>query len=422
MVEILHGLAGGAFSKIVEARNDDQAAPRMVQRKSDVAEIGVRDVLQLRPCAGGPDADHGTAGVELAVERLDVRGSLRFAEGNVDRGEDSACERQKVRRENNLRLAQTGVFKNFRCVAVREETVGLEIFIHFDEVKIAARVFARAAGTGLAVANDARAVSKQTRLGKRPQSENHASRVTTGVRNQTGFGNFVRIELGNTVHRFGKPFGAGRRQFVPRGEGFRFVKAECPAQIHDAKTSAEQGWRQLRGNFVGSGKKRAARAARSNRVNRKGPERSFAPSAELRKEFGEAFRAVRFADVEDRRLKCGMAQKNARQFETGVAGDAHNRDLARISHFTRASIFFWRDSRVFLLGVMIRTVSSPAMVPAISGNFAPSTAAARGCAPLGGVFKTRRFSAGRISRRNSPRARASGGRGAGSSGNAVEDL
>src|SRR5207253_8074525 len=116
------------------------------------------------------------------------------------------------------------------------------------------------------------------------------------------------------------------------------------------------------------------------------------PAAELWEEFGEAFRTVCFADVEQRRLKRGMAEKNPRQLETGVAGDAHNRDLAEISHVTRASIFFWRDSRDFLLGVMIRTVSSPAMVPAISVNLAPSTAAARGCAPLGGVFKTRRFS------------------------------
>ena len=67
---------------------------------------------------------------------------------------------------------------------------------------------------------------------------------------------------------------------------------------------------------------------------------------------------------------------------------------------------------------MINTVSSPATVPATSANLAASTAAARGCAPLGGVFSTRRFSAGRMSSRNSASARASGGRGVGSSGNA----
>ena len=121
---------------------------------------------------------------------------------------------------------------------------------------------------------------------------------------------------------------------------------------------------------MGSGKKRSARAAGSDGLNRNRSERCLAPAAELWEEFGQAFRPVCFADVEDRRLKRGMTQKNPRQFKTGVAGDTHNRDLAAISHFTRAAIFLWRDSRDFLLGVMIRTVSSPAMVPAISVNLA----------------------------------------------------
>src|SRR5882672_297468 len=422
MVEILNGLAGSAFSKIVEARDDDQAASRFVERESDVAKIRVRDVLQLRQCAGSPDADHGTAGVELAVESLDVRSRLRLGKRDVNGGKNAARKRQQVCRENNLRLAQTGVFENFRRVPVREKAIGLEILIHFDEVQIAARVFASAAGAGLAIANDAGAGSKQACLRKRPQGKNHAGRITARVRNQTSLSDLARIELGNTVDSFREPFGMGRGQVVPGCKSLRFAKAECSAQIDDAETCLEQGGRQFRRNLMGSRKKRGTRAAGSDGVDRKGPERSFAPAAELGKKFGEAFRAVRFANVEDRGLKRGVAQKNPRQLETAIAGDAYNRDLAGISHFTRASIFFWRDSRDFLLGVMINTVSSPAMVPAISGNLAPSTAAARGCAPLGGVFKTRRFSAGRISRRNSPRARASGGRGAGSSGKAVAGL
>src|SRR5258708_12074831 len=164
------------------------------------------------------------------------------------------------------------------------------------------------------------------------------------------------------------------------------------------------------------GEKRRAGIARKDCFHRKSTKRSFAPAAELRKELGEAFRAVDFANVEDRRPQLGMAQKDPRQLQTGITGDTHDRDLARVSHFKKASIFFCRDSRDFLLGVMISTVSSPAMVPAISENFAPSTAAARGCAPLGGVFSTSKFSAGRISRRNSLTPRAKGGSALHSSG------
>src|ERR1700682_6777923 len=95
MVEILNGLAGSAFSKIVEARDDDQAASRFVERESDVAKIRVRDVLQLRQRAGSPDADHGTAGVELAVEGLDIRGGLRLARRGVNGGKDTVREWEK---------------------------------------------------------------------------------------------------------------------------------------------------------------------------------------------------------------------------------------------------------------------------------------------------------------------------------------
>src|SRR5438132_13651195 len=91
-----------------------------------------------------------------------------------------------------------------------------------------------------------------------------------------------------------------------------------------------------------------------------------------------------------------MTQQNARQFQAAVPGRAHHPDLSRVPHFTRASIFLWRDSQVFLLVVMINTVSSPATVPATSANLAASTAAARGCAPLGGVFSTRRSEERRV--------------------------
>jgi hypothetical protein len=57
---------------------------------------------------------------------------------------------------------------------------------------------------------------------------------------------------------------------------------------------------------------------------------------------------------------------------------------------------------------------SPAIVPATSFIRAASSAAASGCAPDGGVFKTSKLSDGRRSSRNSRSARSSGGSGEGS--------
>src|SRR5882762_902650 len=314
------------------------------------------------------------------------------------------------------------MLEDLRSMSVSEKPIGLEILVDFNEMEIAARILAGAARAGLTIADNAGVRGDPTGFREGTQCQDHARGIATGIGDQSRGGNLGRVEFRNSVDGFLEPIGVRRGQLVPGGEGFRLAKAECTAEIHNPDTGADQGWRQLGRNFMRGGEKRCAGVTRNDGFHRKRTKRSFAPAAELRKELCEAFRAVAFANVEDRRPQLGMAQKNSRQLQTGITGDPHDRDLARVSHFKKASIFFWRDSRDFLLGVMIKTVSSPAMVPAISGNFAPSTAAARGCAPLGGVFRTSRFSAGRISRRNSPRARAKGGSGVDSSGSAVAGL
>jgi len=140
--------------------------------------------------------------------------------------------------------------------------------------------------------------------------------------------------------------------------------------------------------------------AESDGVNESGRQRRFAPAAKLGEEFGEAIRTVGFrGNVEDWRLERGIGEEDARQLETGITGDADNRVPWRGFLISPGLRFFPANLRAFLLGVMIRTVSSPAMVPAISGNLAPSDQQRPGAAPRWEAFsKTRRFSAGRISR------------------------
>jgi len=104
------------------------------------------------------------------------------------------------------------------------------------------------------------------------------------------------------------------------------------------------------------------------------------------------FRAVGFANVEHRCPQLGMAQKDPRQFQTGITVDTHDGDLARVLTSRRLNLFLQGFTR-FLLGVMISTVSSPGNGSAISGNFAPSTAHEGLCA-AGRSF---------LARANSPR-------------------
>src|ERR1700688_79005 len=154
MVEILNGLAGGAFAKGVEAGDNDQTLSGFIQDKADVTEIGVGDVLQFEQSARRPDADHGTAGGKLAIESFDRLRRLLSGERDVNGGKDAAREWQQVRRENELRFGEAGMFENFRCVAMREEIIGFEIFVDFDELEVTAWIFACAAGARFAIAND----------------------------------------------------------------------------------------------------------------------------------------------------------------------------------------------------------------------------------------------------------------------------
>ena len=164
MVEILNGLAGSAFAEIVEARDDDQTLAGFIQSEADVAEIGVGDMLQLRQRTGGPDADHGAARVKLAIEGFDGLWRLLLRKRDVNGGKNAAGERQQVRGKNELRIAKTGVFKDLGRVAMRKKIVGFEIFVNFDEVQIAAGIFACAAGAGFAIADDVLVRSDETRL------------------------------------------------------------------------------------------------------------------------------------------------------------------------------------------------------------------------------------------------------------------
>src|SRR5579859_538686 len=104
MIEILNGLARGAFAKIIETRDDDEATAGRIEREAEVGEIGVRDVLNFRQCAGLPEADHRTARVRFAIESFDGLGRLRLGERDIDRGKDAARDGKKMRGKDELRF------------------------------------------------------------------------------------------------------------------------------------------------------------------------------------------------------------------------------------------------------------------------------------------------------------------------------
>src|SRR2546429_605845 len=156
MVEILNGLARGAFAEIVETRNDNEAAAGAIEDEAKVGEIGVRDMLDFRKRAGFPDAEHRAASVRFAIKSFDGVRGLRLGERDVDRGENAARNGKEMRRKDELRFGQAGVVENFGRMAMRKKIVSLEIFIELGELEILAQFFAGSSGAGLAIRDDLR--------------------------------------------------------------------------------------------------------------------------------------------------------------------------------------------------------------------------------------------------------------------------
>ncbi len=86
--------------------------------------------------------------------------------------------------EDDAIFGQASVLENFGSVAMREEIVGLEIFVDLDKVEVATGILACAAGAGLAVADDAGAAGDEAGFGEGAQCENDAGGVAAGIRDE----------------------------------------------------------------------------------------------------------------------------------------------------------------------------------------------------------------------------------------------
>src|SRR5882762_2904163 len=161
--------------------------------------------------------------------------------------------------KDDLIFGQTGVLEDLRSMSVSEKPIGLEILVDFNEMEIAARILAGAARAGLTIADNAGVRGDPTGFREGTQCQDHARGIATGVGDQSSGCNLGRVEFRNSVDGFLEPIGVRRGEFVPGAEGRGLTKTECPAEIHNANTRADQGWRQLSGNLMRRGEKRRAR-------------------------------------------------------------------------------------------------------------------------------------------------------------------
>src|SRR5258706_8225715 len=317
-----------------------------------------------------------------------------------------------MRREDDVVAIDAQMIGYFRRVPVRKQSVGAQIFVHFDKVQLALGFLPCSRRAGLAIANYAALFRDPAGLDERPQAENHAGRITAGIGDQARAGQLIGIKFRQTVNGFFGQFARRRRQFVPLRECFRIVEAERAAQVHHPHACVQKLRHKFKRRFVRRGEKYCSRTARGHGIHRKSLAGRFAPAPQTRENFRQTLHLRgSLAQVEGWFLNFRVPKEQLGQLETCIARRSDYGDPLRVTHRSRSSIRFWTAARAWREGVITKTVSSPAIVPATSLNFSASSAAASGCAPEGGVFSTSRLNAGRRSTRNSRRARPSGGKG-----------
>src|SRR5580704_336092 len=145
-----------------------------------------------------------------------------------------------MRREDHLRLGQTGMLQNFWSVAVGKQVVGTKVFIDFHKMQIAARIFAGTCYARFTVADNTLRRGDQPRGSEWFKSEDGAGGVATGIGNELCRSNLRRIKFRQTIDSFTETRSMGRGQFVPVRKCVGRGKPESTTKINDPKSSVQK--------------------------------------------------------------------------------------------------------------------------------------------------------------------------------------
>src|ERR1700733_11876947 len=94
-VQILNSLAGSAFQEIVEATDDNCALAAGIKLEANVRVVGPNRILNLRQRLF-VEPHHWAAGEKIAINPRDAFVCLRLREMYINRGQNSAWNRQQM--------------------------------------------------------------------------------------------------------------------------------------------------------------------------------------------------------------------------------------------------------------------------------------------------------------------------------------
>ncbi len=157
-----------------------------------------------------------------------------------NRGEDATRDWYQVRREDKiLGRSFRHTRQHFRSVPVLENAIGLQVLIHFTEMRFLPGMPSGARDPRLAIRDDQRVRANHARSIERRERHDHRRRITARVGDKPRLAHFVRKELGEPVNRFLQQRGRRMREAVPSGVERRVLHTKGAAQVDDPKACSQ---------------------------------------------------------------------------------------------------------------------------------------------------------------------------------------
>ena len=295
-------------------------------RRRHVGGVGPGGGLGRGRVVGHDDERLGVVGVvQGGNDRVGRRARVRSGPG-VTGGEDAACHRREVRREEHLPADD---LLHLGCVTVREQAVRCEVLVHRPEVQRLLQASAGSRDSRRGVDDDAGGLH-QAVADQRGQGQSGRGRIAAGRGDQRRPGQAVAEQLGQPVDGFPQQL---RRAGAPR-------RTRSDRERRPSAGSRRPGPRPRRPAPGARGRCAATRRAASRRTpdrgRRSGPDRSprtpgrgtrraregvCTPTVSTYVGMGRGY-----GDLEVR-----MPGKEAQQLRPGVARRPEDPDLHRMS-------------------------------------------------------------------------------------------
>ena len=173
----------------------------------------------------------------------------------INRRKDAPRDGQKMRRKNKILRRKRQLLEHFRQMAVMENAIRPQVFVHLGKMQLVAGLAARSGCAGFGIGNDPRSNVHPACLEQRRKRQDHGGGVASGIRDQARLGNRGRIKFRNAVNRLGQCVRGGVIKTVPVLVGGGVLQPESATQIHYAQAAFQKAWHDLVRGFVRSGEK-----------------------------------------------------------------------------------------------------------------------------------------------------------------------